>query len=80
LFVQPGERSDEIEFASGGGMIKPFLPLMTGPGDPKRLPVSRVIAGASRSKRQAIKAAELMLAKFGYPGVTVEPSKVPLSG
>jgi len=80
LFVQPGEKTSDLDFASANGLVKPFIPLLSGTGTDKHLPISLVIAGAPRVEAQAIKAAELMLYKFGYASVSVQRSNVPLSG
>jgi hypothetical protein len=77
LFVKRSEYADELEFTSSGGMMKPSLPIIKGEGG--MLPVVRVIAGASRGPQQSTKAAKLMLTKFGYSGVPVDTSRVPLS-
>ena len=66
-----------VGFAGAFGIMKPFLPLLRG--STTRLPVTSVIAGASRFPAQAEKAATLILRRFGYNDVCVHASKVPLS-
>lgn len=71
-----GSDCADVEFASsGGGTMRPFKTLVHAV---ERLPIRRIIAGASRSERLAVRSAELMLRRFGYSDVPVEASKVPL--
>lgn len=66
----------EVEFCDVGGMMRPYQVLVKSSG---RLPIFRVIAGASRSESQAIRSARLMLRRFGYAAdVEVVASRVPL--
>lgn len=67
---------DEIEFTISSGMMRPYRVLMKSAD---KLPITRVIAGASRSDTQAVKSARLMLNKFGYRNVKVVTSRVPLN-
>jgi hypothetical protein len=80
LFCRPGEYTETIDFASSSGFMKPFIPLLRGRSDTDRLPAVEVIAGASRLPEQALKAARLMLMRYGYADVPVTSSRVPLSG
>jgi hypothetical protein len=63
-----------LEFVSAGGMMRPYRVLVSG----SRLPIRRVIAGASRSEGQAIRTARLMLDRFDYRDIDVVVSDVPL--
>jgi hypothetical protein len=80
LFCRPGDYVENLDFASSSGFMKPFIPLLRGKAENDRLPVASVIAGASRLPDQALKSARLMLTRYGYIDVPVEPSRVPLSG
>jgi len=79
LFAWPGEHVGRLEFVNSAGIMKPCIPLLVGRSK-RLLPLKRVIAGASRSISQSSRSAELMLARYGYSNVPVEPSRIPLSG
>jgi hypothetical protein len=71
-----GSDPGNLEFSASGGMMRPYQTLVASTG---RLPIRRIIAGASRSNLQAVRSARLMLQRFGYPEeVEVVVSKVPL--
>jgi hypothetical protein len=78
FLASDGDLSNLV-FRLSEGQMKPSIPLLGG-GNPGKLPLRRVIAGASRAPEQAVKAAHLMLARYGYRDVPVELSRVPLSG
>lgn len=70
----------DLTFFSSNGMMKPFKKILYGSARGEKLPISRVIAGASASERQEIRSAELMLRYFGYANVPVVLSDIPLAG
>ena len=79
MFAYPGEHVSSLKFLPSSGMMRPYLPILRGAGG-GGLPITKIIAGASRFVPQAIRSAELMLQTFGYAGVSVDASRVPLSG
>ena len=78
FLADEGDLSNLV-FSLSEGQMKPSIPLLGGGGS-RRLPITKVIAGASRAPEQAVKAAHLMLARYGYRDVPVECYRVPLSG
>jgi hypothetical protein len=78
LEVAVHENFEELEFMDSGGVMKPYRPVLRGSRTGERLPITRVIAGASRSDRQSLKSAWLLLQRFGYAGTPVVLSDVPL--
>ena len=67
----------EIHFEAAGGVIKPYVELIIGTSDPRRLPISEVIVGASSLGQQSKNSVELLLSRYGYKGGEVKESSVP---
>lgn len=68
--------TDGLDFSLNDGIIRPHRILIRAL-DGHKLPITRVICGASRRESQARRSAELLLAKFGYL-TEVTASQVPL--
>jgi hypothetical protein len=68
-----------MEFRSGHSDIKPFIKLCPATPDGRaRLPLRKVVFGPTlRHNEILIETIELMLEKYGYQGVPVEPSGIP---
>ena len=77
VVIDDASNATDLEFSSSGGIMRPHR-ILVGRDDGAKLPISRVISGASRSESQARRSAELLLAKFGY-SVPVTASQVPLA-
>lgn len=67
----------DVRFAPSGGGMRPYRILVCA-AEGQNLPITKVIAGASRSERQSLKSARLILDRFGYNSVEVTSSRVPL--
>lgn len=67
--------SDDIQFDTSGGFMRPFVDLWVAPRSEGRrgLPVTEIVASTSRSVRSV----ELLLGKHGYSDVPVRSSNVP---
>jgi hypothetical protein len=78
LLVRPEHLLDKLDFWSSNGVVKPTLPLVRGEGE--RLPITEIVCGASAWPDQALRSAKLLATRFGYAGVPVVPSGVPLAG
>lgn len=73
------EKPDEsVEFFDIRGVMKPYRVLLRRSRGGPKLPILQVIVGASRADDQAIKSARMMLQRFGYNGIDVELSHIPL--
>lgn len=66
-----------IRFDAAGGVIKPYVELIVGSGEPPRLPISEVIVGASTFGAQSRKSVEMLLRRYGYDRVELKESAVP---
>ena len=67
----------QVEFDARSGVIRPFVSMFSGEGEPSKLPISEIIVGSSGLVAQARKSVELLLDKRGYTGVSVSDSGVP---
>lgn len=77
VLPDPGRDREKVRFAPSGGGMRPYRIVLQA-ADGQNLPITKIIAGASRSERQAVKSARLMLDRYGYNSVDVVPSRVPL--
>lgn len=75
-----GDGFDEpkIEFTpSADGLLRPWLPMLTGSREASRLPIVEVQVGHVARVKEAIFATRLLLQRAGYGGVTVSHTDIP---
>ncbi len=71
------ETTDQIEFNTSYGIIKPFIELWKSSKE-VRLPITEVIVGPSYNSSLQKKSVKLLLDKYGYRDVEIAESSVPL--
>jgi hypothetical protein len=77
LIFSPPENCPVLpEFRVRGGMLVPYYSLKALSGG-RPLPVTGVTIGPSTNKVMNVESARMLLAKFGYAGVTVDASPTP---
>jgi hypothetical protein len=66
-----------IELQVVRGLLKPYVPMLSGSRESNRLPLVELRVGYSTSATQALHAARLLLDRYGYTDAQIEVTQIP---